>query len=171
MERIIAYEGKTLQVIQVGNKECIERKDVDGIAVIIAVTEDKKLILVEQFRAALDRRVVELPAGKIGDDHKGESMQDGAQRELLEETGYKAETLEIVASGSISPGILGEVVTFIYAKNIVKEQHGGGVDDEDIITYAVPLVDLDEFLDGCRNQGLLIDMKIFAGRYFLSELL
>ena len=64
-----------------------------GAVAIIAITEDKKIILVEQYRKALERTIVEIPAGKL---EKGEEPAECAKRELEEETGYDCETLELI---------------------------------------------------------------------------
>ena len=84
-----------------------------GAVAIIAITEDKKIILVEQYRKALERTIVEIPAGKL---EKGEEPAECAKRELEEETGYDCETLELINSLDTSPGFADEIVDVYFAK-------------------------------------------------------
>ena len=75
---------------------------------IIAVTDEDKLLLVEQHRPPVNQTVLELPAGLVGDlsDHPMEDLEQAAQRELLEETGYRAkrwrEWITVASSGIMS---------------------------------------------------------------------
>ena len=57
-----------------------------GAVAIIAITADKKMVLVEQYRKALERSIIEIPAGKL---EPGEAPEVTARRELEEETGLK----------------------------------------------------------------------------------
>lgn len=66
----------------------------DGAAAVVPVTEDGKILMVKQYRNALDRYTLEIPAGKL--DDKMEETKVCAARELEEETGYKAGKLELL---------------------------------------------------------------------------
>ena len=59
--------GRFLRLLSRDGWEYVERPNIRGIAVIVAVTDDAKLLLVEQYRASVDRRVISLPAGLVGD--------------------------------------------------------------------------------------------------------
>lgn len=74
--------------------------DIAPFAVIFAVTADKRVALVEQYRHALQRPVLELPAGHIGD---GEPPLAAAQRELLEETGLRSDDWEALGEWVVDP--------------------------------------------------------------------
>src|SRR5262245_17085432 len=107
--RVLA-KGRFLTFVDEGGWEYVTRPDVTGIAVIVAITDDRRLVLVEQYRPAVHNRVVELPAGMVGDadDRRGESMAEAAKRELEEETGYTAARMELLYEGPIAVGVSDE---------------------------------------------------------------
>src|SRR5215217_1288754 len=85
-------EGKRVRLVRRGDWEFVTRKKSSGIVAIVAVTDDYKLVLVEQYRPPVAKSVIELPAGLAGDEagHEQEDLLTAARRELLEETGYEA---------------------------------------------------------------------------------
>jgi ADP-ribose pyrophosphatase len=87
-----------------------------GVA-IIGITDEKEIVLVEQFRKPIDRMLLELPAGKI---EKNEPPELTAKRELQEETGYIAEEVELLLEGYSSPGFSDEKIYIYLAKNLVQ---------------------------------------------------
>ena len=108
------YEGKWLRMKKRGRWEFVERTNPGGMAVIIvAATPDARLLFVEQHRAALDARTIEMPAGLIGDVDAGESIELAAARELLEETGWQADRVEFLMAGPTSSGMSNERVAFV----------------------------------------------------------
>src|SRR5689334_6078705 len=113
-------EGKYVRLVRQGKWEYAKRKGVSGIVGIVAVTNDRKLVLVEQERAPVGKRVIELPAGLAGDSagHEREDLADAAKRELLEETGYEASELKRVAEGASSAGMTDEVITLFVARGL-----------------------------------------------------
>lgn len=74
---------------------------------IVAVTDEKEIILVRQFRAGAKKVLLEIPAGKL---EKGEDPLACGKRELIEETGYRAESFQKLTSFYGSPAILEEVI-------------------------------------------------------------
>lgn len=165
----ILHTGKFLRLVQEGSWEYVQRVNCHGIAVLVPVTDDQKIVLVEQFRIPLHKNVIELPAGLIGDVDANESLSAGAARELEEETGYRPHVLEEVFEGPISSGLSGERMTFFKASRLEKVGAGGGDPTELITVHEVPLTHLTDWLAHKRTQGILIDPKIYIGLYFLSS--
>ena len=99
--RTILHTGKFLALVKEGHWEFADRVNATGAAIIIAVTKEQKLLLVEQYRTPVHSRTIELPAGIIGDEpgSTDESIAEAARRELFEETGYTAEHIEAVTTG------------------------------------------------------------------------
>jgi ADP-ribose pyrophosphatase len=139
--------------------------------VIVAATKDRELLFVEQHRIPLNSRVIELPAGLAGDSKEtaGEPLVNAAKRELLEETGYAAESFQYVTEGPISTGLSTEIITIYYAGNAVKVAAGGGDAEENIQVHAVPLEKVKDWLEQKRKSGCMIDPKVYAGLHFVER--
>jgi ADP-ribose pyrophosphatase len=165
------FTGKFLELVREGHWEYAERVNASGAAIIMAVTDEKKLLLVEQYRVPLHARTLELPAGVTGDVPQAadESQADAARRELFEETGYAAERLELLVAGPACSGLTSEIVSFFRATGLRRLGKGGGVDQEDITLHEVPLAEVDAWLLGRSAAGVLVDPKIYSGLYFLTS--
>ena len=135
------------------------------------VTNDGCLVFIEQYRIPVHCRVVELPAGLIGDSaaDAGETIESAARRELLEETGYEAWDLRELTSGPPSAGMASEVVTFLLATRLERRGEGGGVQSEQITVHAVPLPHVARWLEQRRDEGTLVDPKVYAGLFFAER--
>ena len=101
-----------------------------GSAVMMAVDEKKRILLVRQFRLPAEKYLWELPAGNVDD---GETPLEAASRELIEETGYRARKWKKLASFCVSPGFLAEKMT-IYLATDLTEGKATPMDDERIET-------------------------------------
>jgi len=169
--KITLYTGKFLALVKEGRWEYVDRLGASGAAIVVAVTNQQKLLLVEQYRIPVHARTIELPAGIIGDEPGGsaESHAVAAKRELLEETGYAAERVEILATGPASSGLTSEVVTLLLASGLKRLHAGGGVGHENITVHEVPLNEVHEWLAAKANAGLLIEPKVYAGLYFIGR--
>lgn len=163
--------GRFLQLYKRNGWEFVERVAVTDVAVLIAVTKTNELVLVEQYREPVRAKMIELPAGLVGDEKEfsGESLLDAANRELEEETGFRSKRLSVVAKMPSSGGLTSEIVTFVHAAELTKVGPGGGVEGEDIKVHVVPLADVDRRLAACSAEGCLIDPKIYAGLRLLTH--
>jgi len=86
-----------------------------GSAVMMAVDEKKRVLLVRQYRLPAERQLWELPAGRLD---PGEKPLQAAKRELIEETGYRAKTWTKLASFFASPGFVQERMTIFLATDL-----------------------------------------------------
>ncbi len=170
-EVAVLARGRHVKLMSRGTWEYIERNQVTGIVVIVAVTDENKVILVEQFRPPVNARVIELPAGLAGDvaGSETEALTEAARRELLEETGYAADSFTRLFEGPPSAGATSEVLTFFRAAGLKKVEAGGGDDSEDIQIHEVPVDQLPAWLiEYSQCEGVMIDPKIFTGLYFVE---
>lgn len=158
-------EGKYLRLVAESGWEYATRPHVTGIVVVVAVTDDDKLVLVEQPRRAVHKRVIELPAGMVGDVDKDESLVTAAHRELIEETGYQAGEISFLADGPIAVGVSDEVISIFQARHLKRVGPGGGDEHEDITVHEVPLAGLRRFLAEQQAAGRAVDPKIYAGLF------
>ncbi|MDO9530175.1 MAG: NUDIX hydrolase [Syntrophales bacterium] len=126
--------------------ETIERKNIynGGAVVIVALTKKRELILERNWRVPIESFVIQFPAGLT--DKKGESEEEAARRELLEETGYRAEKLIPIISVPLCPALATTRATHFFAP--VVEFIGNTIRDatEKIEVLKVPLEELDHFL-------------------------
>ncbi len=152
---LVLYEGRHLRFVRRGHWEFAQRKGVSGIVGILPITDDGKVVLVEQFRLPVNARVVEIPAGLAGDvaGSETEALADAARRELEEETGYRAATMTLLTSGAASAGISDEIITIFRAEGLAKVGAGGGDEHEDIEVHEVPLKDIRAWLEGKSRGG------------------
>ncbi|MCD8508957.1 MAG: NUDIX hydrolase [Bacillus sp. (in: Bacteria)] len=115
------YEGKIIDLaihdVQLPNGETSKREIVShpGAVAVIAVTEENKLILVNQFRKPLEKVIAEIPAGKL---EKGEEPLSCAKRELEEETGVLARKWTSLGSFYTSPGFADELIYLFLAEEL-----------------------------------------------------
>jgi ADP-ribose pyrophosphatase len=169
-DRIVG-DSRFLRMIERDGWFFVERPNSKGVVTILPLTRDRRILFVEQHRTPLGRKVIEFPAGLMGDEagHEGEDPVVAASRELVEETGYQAQNLELVATTATSPGMANEMVHFVLAWNLDRVGPGGGVDNENIVVHEVPIGEVRAWLREQQGQGLVIAAKVFAGLYFANE--
>lgn len=160
------YSGRFLNMVREGRWEYCERVNQTGAVMIFALTQDEKVILVEEFRPPIGRQSLCFPAGLSGDEGP-ESEQAAAYRELLEETGYAASEMQYLFTGPSSPGLTSETISFYLAGGLQKVAAGGGVDNENITVHEVPLQEVETWLMKQDAAGVSIDPRIFTGLYFM----
>jgi ADP-ribose pyrophosphatase len=158
------FETRWLTLQRIGHWDFVRRPHSDSCVGILAITPEKEIVLVEQFRIPVQRHVIEIPAGIVGDEdeHRGESLAETAGRELLEETGYRAGRIEKLMDTPTSAGLTPEFIHLFHATDLVKEHEGGGVAGEDIVVHHVPLADLRGWLRDQQAAGKFVDFKIHA---------
>ena len=99
-----------------------------GAAAIAAITEDGELVVVRQFRAAVGDWTVEIPAGRLD---PGEDPREAAERELEEETGYRARHWSLLRSFLPAVGFCSEVIHLFEARGLEALPGGGRPSDAD----------------------------------------
>lgn len=119
-----------------------------GAAAVVAVNEDGKLLMVRQYRNALDRETLEIPAGAL--DSVTEPTSAAAARELEEETGYKAGKLELLLSLRTTVAFCNEKIDVYVATDLQPSKQN--LDDDEFIN--VELHDIDELVQ------MIYDCKI-----------
>lgn len=157
------WQGKYLTVRKQGTWEYVGRARGISAAVILAIDtgeDGPHVLLVEQYRVPLGRTCLELPAGLVGDDAEGEAPGAAANRELEEETGYRAGRMRDLGDYYSSPGMVSESFTLLRAEGLEKVGEGGGVPGENIVVHRVPLARVAGFIAGKRAEGLAIDVKL-----------
>lgn len=166
-EEIIHYRGRFLGLMERDGWEYVYRTNATGVVVMVAVTDSRELLLVEQYREPVASRVIELPAGLVGDTgDTAEAAEAAAHRELLEETGYRAQSMVELMTCPSTPGMSSEVITIYFAAGLVREGDGGGDNSEDITVHHVPLDTTARWLSARASAGVMLDPKIYAGLYW-----
>lgn len=122
-----------------------------GAVAIIALTDDNKIVLVHQYRTALEQVTIEIPAGKLD---RGEDPEHAARRELAEETGYEAERMALLGRMAPAVGYSDEILQLYMATGL--HFIGASPDDDEFIH--VDLVDLGEMVDRVLD-GKVVDSK------------
>ncbi len=110
-----------------------------GASAVVPVDADGNVWMVKQFRAPLDRILLEVPAGKL--DYKGEDRLEAAKRELREETGLTAASWTHLSDIVTTPGFSDECISLYLARELsAGESHPD--DDEFLNVVKVPLGEL-----------------------------
>ena len=122
-----------------------------GAVAIIAKTNENKIILVKQYRKALGRTIVEIPAGKL---ELNEDPTICAKRELEEETEYTCQSIKFIQKFYTSPGFADELIYLFEASHLIKVENGLEKDEDEFIQLmevslqeAINLIDQEEIMD------------------------
>lgn len=164
------YEGKWLRLKRRGTWEFAERVHGTGMAVIIiAVTEDGNVLFVEQDRIPLGRRTIEMPAGLVGDQDGEDTLEEAARRELIEETGWEPQHVEVLLIGPTSAGMSTERIAFVRATGLRRVSGGGGVDGENITVHEIPVGSAPRWLLQKQSEGFELDLKLWGGLWMIER--
>ena len=155
----VMWQGKYVRAIKKGRWEYVSRTN-DVRAVVILAEVDSKVILIDQPRAAIGGRCIELPAGLVGDEDPGATIEDTAVKELEEETGYTAGRIERLGDFHASPGMVSESFTLVRAHDVRRAGEGGGTEHEDINVHLVARSDIPDFIAQKRTEGFAVDVKL-----------
>jgi len=159
------YRGKvvTLRVDQVllpngreGSREVIEHS---GAVAVVPLTGDGRILLVRQYRKAVERELIEIPAGRLD---PGEDPRDCASRELREETGFDAGRLEHIITFCTTPGFSDEMIHLFIARDL----YPSALDcDEDEFISLLQVTPREAA--AMITDGRIIDGKTICGIYAL----
>jgi ADP-ribose pyrophosphatase len=163
-EQIFSGKVISLQVeeVELPNGKTSKREIIKhpGAVAVIALTDDEKIVMVEQYRKALERNIIEIPAGKL---EKGEEPKGCAIRELEEETGYACENIDWLISFYTSPGFADELVHLYVATGLKKKLNAAALDEDEFVNLVE--VSLDEALDLMKEQKIFDAKTAFAVQY------
>lgn len=166
LKRETIFQGRMISLyvdeVSLPNGKTSTREIVEhpGAVAVIAFTDDEKMIMVKQYRKALNRTLIEIPAGKL---EKGEDPETTAKRELEEETGYTCETLKHLVSFYTSPGFADEILHIYLAEGLRKENKL-----EPDVDEFVELLELtyEEVKNGIENKEIMDAKTIYAYQYW-----
>jgi ADP-ribose pyrophosphatase len=147
-----------------GRWEFVTRNTTRPAVGIVAITDDGKVVLVEQYRPPVARNVVEIPAGLTGDieGSEDEALVEAAKRELMEETGYAAKHWTQLGGGYSSPGLTDESIVLFLAEGLERRHAGGGDENEQITVHEVAW---DGVVTWLNERNVRVDLKLLAGLY------
>lgn len=134
LKRDLAYTGTILKiyrdtVIANGIQEEYDFIHHDGAAAVLPVTKDGKILMVRQYRNALDRFTLEIPAGKV--DTPDEPRIECAYRELEEETGFRTEKLEYLMTINTTVAFCNEKIDLFIARDLIPSKQN--LDEDECI--------------------------------------
>ena len=152
---IIDYYQDTMQIPN-GNVAKWDFIDHKGAAAVVAVREDGKLLMVRQYRNALERETLEIPAGGL--NGREEPTDVAAMRELEEETGYTCDHVELLNSIYTTVAFCNEKIDIYLARDLKKGiQH---LDEDEVLQVeAYSLEELKRMIFECKIQ----DSKTICG--------
>ncbi len=161
------YRGKILNLkvnqVRLPNKNIAIREIVEhpGAAVIVALDDQERVLMVRQYRSAAEKELLEIPAGTL---KSGEDPAFCATRELKEETGYQATEWEPLGYFNSSPGFSTEKMYLYFARQLTLA--GASPEEDEEIT--VEWVPLSQAL-GMIESGEIVDAKTIIGIYRASK--
>jgi len=167
IDDVVMPDGNTAkrEVVEHDNAVAIVALESAGARAGADPDADPNVILIEQYRHPLGRRLWELPAGLM--DVDGEGAQQTAARELVEETGYAAANWSVLVDVAPSPGFSEEIVRIFLATDLtqVGRPHPGDHEEADLRVVLVPLsTAVRAVLDGRIVNGMAVSGILAAER-------
>lgn len=161
INRELRYSGNMLKIyadtISVPNGNVVEWDFIkhNGAAAVLPVTDEGRIIMVRQFRNALDRETLEIPAGGLNSIDEPKII--AASRELEEETGYRSENLEFLISVAAAVAYSSEIIEIFVARNLIQSQQC--LDEDEYVEVEEYTI---EELTGMIYSGEINDAKTIA---------
>lgn len=132
-----------------------------GSVAIVALDDENHVLLVRQYRKPVEKTLLELPAGTL---EPGENPEDCAFRELQEETGYRADALEPLATFYTAPGYCSELL-YLYLATDLCRAPAEAAEDEAIEVVRLPLAEAVSLV----RQGKICDAKSMVGLLLVAD--
>jgi ADP-ribose pyrophosphatase len=145
-----------------GNKAVREVAEHPGGAVVVPVTNDRKIVMVTQHRYPMGEILLELPAGKLG---KGEDPRLCAVRELEEETGYKSDNVKELGSIYTTPGYSTEKLWIYLAKDLKTGNHNREEGEFGMEVFELTLKEVEKKI----YSGEIVDGKTICGIFLAKK--
>ncbi len=145
--------------------DMVKRNSFGRIVAIAAITDQNEIVMEKIYRIPCEKYIYELPAGLM--DKPGESEEQAITRELLEETGYKAEKVELLTNGPFNTGLVKDELAMYLGLGVKKIQEPELEAAEDIEVFTIPLKDLFKFIVEHQKNGS-VDLKIASVIPFLK---
>lgn len=160
LDQVVMPGGRTAR------REVVEHP---GAVAILPLHDDASVLMIDQYRHPVGRRLRELPAGLL--DTPDEDPVTTARRELVEEVGYTARDWSVLVDVLTSPGFSDEAVRVFLARGLVEIGRPAGPDDEeaDLSVVRLPLIDAvrqvlaGEIVNAPTVAGLLAAQAILTG--------
>lgn len=134
-------------------REVVEHR---GSVAILPLLDGDRVLLERQYRYVIGRELIEIPAGMV---EEGESIEEAAQRELMEETGYRAGRMEYIGRCYMTPGYCNELIHFFIARDLERLPERSMDEDEEIELITMSM---DEALSKVMNNEIEDAKTLYA---------
>ena len=168
VKRTTIYRGRVIrlirEVLDAGGRQMVRETVLHpGAVVIVPFVDRSHIVFVRQYRRAIGRELLELPAGTLG---AGERRERCARRELEEETGWRARRMRRIGQFYAAPGFISEQLTVFLATGLT--QMGARPEPDEVVTPVV--LSLQRALAKIRS-GAICDAKSIIGVLFAQRIL